>query len=257
MKAKIILGFLLVSFICFSFPLFGQDRLVDNAGILSSGEAQSIEEMLNRISTTYDFDLVIVTENSIGSARVVDYADDFFDYNGYGLGDDFDGCLFLIVMDGRDYCLSTSGRALKVYNELALDKLESEILKHLKKDNFYEAYLAFGKISEEFLILDEQGRSYGFLRHYFHVFIIVSWVLALLTGLIVVAVWKRGMNNVLLKTEASSYIIPGSLSFTDKRDRFLYSTVSRSAKPKSSSSSGGSSHTSSSGRSHGGRSGKF
>ena len=259
MKVKLILICLTVSFICFSAPLFGQNRLVDNAGLLDPSQAQSLREELDRVSKTYDFDLVIVTEKSIGSAKPMDYADDFFDYNGYGLGGDRDGCLFLQVTEDRDYWFSTSGRGIDVYSEAALDKLESEVLKRLRKDNYYEAYLSFVKNSETFLKLDAKGRSYSYLHYYFPVFIIASWVLALLIGMIVVAAWKKDMNNALIKTQAASYMVPNSLSFTDRRDRFLYSTVTRTEKPKSTSSGGGGGgiHTSSSGRSHGGRGGKY
>ena len=258
MKTKTILICSAIFLICLSVSLFAQDRLVDNAGLLSPGQAQEIEERLDWVSQTYNFDLVIVTETSIGRAAPVDYADDFFDYNGYGLGEDFDGCLFLQVTEERDYCFSTSGRGMRVYNEAALDKLESGVLSALRNDNYYEAYLAFVNNSEEFLKLDAAGRSYSYLHYYFGIFIIVSWVLSLLIGIIVVAVWKKGMNTALLKTEAASYIVPNTLSFTDRRDRFLYSRVTKTATPKpDTSSGGGSSHTSSSGRSHGGRSGKY
>lgn len=48
-----------------------------------------------------------------------------------------------------------------------------------------------------------------------------------------------------------------SLNITEKRDLFLYRTVSRTAKPKNESSGGSSTHTSSSGSTHGGGGGKF
>ena len=256
MKAKLILICLAVC-LCFSAPLFGEDRLVDNAGLLDPSQAQTIREMLDRVSETYNFDLVIVTEKNIGSSRPMDYADDFFDYNGYGFGDDNDGCLLLQVAESRDYWFSTTGRGIGVYNEIAFDKVESLVLKNLKKDNYFEAYRAFIKTSEEFLKLDARGRSYNFLHYYSSVFLAVFWILSLLIGLIVVSVWKRGMNNALLKTQAASYIVPNTLSITERRERFLYSTVSKTARASSSSSGGGGSHTSSSGSSHGGRGGKY
>ena len=242
---------------CLSIPLFAQNRLVDNAGLLDNSQAQAIRAELDRVSKTYDFDLVIVTEKNIGNKSSMDYADDFFDYSGYGLGGDRDGCLFLQVTETRDYWFSTSGRGIGIYNEAAFDNLEAKVLKQLRKDSYYDAYLAFIKASEVYLKLDAKGRSYSYLHSYFPIFLISSWILALLIGLIVVASWKKGMNNALLKTEAASYIVPNTLSFADKRDRFLYSTVTKMAKPKSSSSGGGHTHTSSSGRSHGGRGGRY
>ncbi|MCL2127188.1 MAG: TPM domain-containing protein [Treponema sp.] len=258
MKPKLFLLCLPVILICFSAPLFGLDRAVDNAGLLTSGQAQTLSEMLDRVSKTYNFDLVIVTEKDIGTAKPMDYADDFFDNNGYGLGEDRDGCLFLLVTGSRDYWFSTSGRGIRVYNEAAFNKLESRVLKNLKNDNYNDACLSFVKTSEEFLKLDAKGRSYNYLRYFYLELILISWIIALLTGLIVVARWKKGMNNALSKTEAASYMVPNTLAFKLRKERFLFSTVIRKAKPKSSSSDGGGgSHTSSSGRSHGGRGGKY
>ena len=258
MKSKLFLFCLTVSFICFSTPLFGQDRLVDNAGLLSPGQAQNIREMLDRVSLAYNFDLVIVTEKDIGNAKPMDYADDYYDYNGYGFGEDFDGCLFLQVTGSRDYWFSTSGRGLKIMNERAFDKLEAEVLKNLKDDKYHEAYMAFVKTCEVFLKLDAKGRNYSFIQQYYIGIIIASWILGLLVGFAIVAVWKKSMNNALPQTQATSYIVPNTLSFTEERDRFLYSTITKTAQPKSTSSgSGGGFHTGSSGRSHGGRGGRY
>ena len=242
----------------FSAPLFGQNRLVDNAGLLTSSQASNLRELLDVVSETYKFDIVIVTETSIGGAEPMDYADDYFDYNGYGFGDNFDGCLFLQVTGSRDYWFSTCGRGIKILNNTAGGKLEADVLKSLRKNDNYGAYQSFVKNWEKFLALDAKGRNYNFFQHHFAVMVIIAWVLSLLAGLIVVAVWKRDMNTARLKTNAASYILSSTLFFSDKRDRFLYSTVTKTAKPKSTSSGGRSgTHTSSSGRSHGGRGGRY
>ena len=257
MKIKLFLLYLSILIICLSIPLFGQNRLVDNAELLEIGEAQTLMEMLDRVSNAYDFDLVIVTEKNIGKNGLMEYADDFFDNNGYGFGEDFDGILFLQVTGSRNYWFSTSGRGMDIYNKAAFTKLEKNVLKYLSKGNNYEAYLTFVNISEEFLSLDANGNRYNYFRYYFPIFIISSWALAFIIGLIIVAVWERGMNNALLKTNAASYIVPNTLTIEEKRDRFIYSTVFKTPKPKVSSSGGGGFHMSSSGRSHSGRGGRY
>ena len=260
MKSKLFLicfAVIFFSVISFSAPLFAKDRLADNAGLLSPSQASELREKLDRVSETYNFDLVIVTETDIGNTRPMNYADDFFDYNGYGFGEDFDGCLFLQVTESRDYWFSTCGRGIDMVNATAYEELDSNVLKNLKKDEYYKAYLTFVDTMEVFLKLDAKGQSYGIFQRYFDVMLLVSWVISLLVGLGIVASWKSKMNTALLKTEASPYIVQGSLAFTDRRERFLYSRVSKTAIPKSSSSGGGGSHTSSSGRSHGGGGGKY
>ena len=74
-------------------------------------------------------------------------------------------------------------------------------------------------------------------------------------------------NALALRTETivtadhagsvSYYVREGSMSMKTVKDIFLYRNVSKTAKPKETSSSGSSTHVSSSGRTHGGGGGKF
>ena len=68
---------------------------------------------------------------------------------------------------------------------------------------------------------------------------------------------KNKLKTVRFQSAADSYMKKESLNITEKRDLFLYRTVSRTAKPKNESSGGSSTHTSSSGSTHGGGGGKF
>ena len=47
------------------------------------------------------------------------------------------------------------------------------------------------------------------------------------------------MKSVRQKNDAADYVRPGSMQLTHSRDLFLYSHVSRTAKPKNTSSGGG------------------
>jgi uncharacterized protein len=251
MKAKLLTVAFLVLFL--SAPLFAQSRVVDNAGLLSAGEIAELEKLAQAIAANYSFDLVIVTEKDIGDTSPMSYADDFFDYNGYGQ----DGCLFLQVTESRDYWFSTSGRGIKILNPAAFNKLESKVVPYLKNDAPARAYRAFIGEWETFLALDAKGRNYNFFYKNNIILMIIAWVLSLWIALIVIHSWKKQMDTALAKEQADNFIIPGSLAFTQQTDRFLYSKVTKIARPKSSSSGGGGSHTSSSGRSHGGGGGKY
>jgi uncharacterized protein len=186
----------------------------------------------------------------------MEYADNYFDKNGYGIGENRDGCIFLQVTESRDYWFSTSGRGINILNLTALNKLESDVVPYLKNNYPAGAYRVFIDNWEKFLVLETQGRSYNFFYQYNIILVIIASVISLLTGLIIILSWKKQMNTALAKEQADNFIIPGSLVFTQQTDRFLYSTVTKTAKPKSTSSSIGT-HMSSSGRSHGGGGGKY
>ena len=250
-----------VSFLFLSFPLFAQRRVIDNAGLLTTGEILELEDRLAEIASTYNFDLVIVTETNIGSASPMDYADDYFDYNGYGLGKDRDGCLLLQVTETRDYWISTSGRGIDIYNAYAEEKMQSDVVKYLKANNPAEAYRAYIKNWKKLLSLDAKGKRYNFIHRYALFMYIAALLSSLSKGFATVGIMKKKMNTVHPKTEADSFTIPDSLVYSQRQDNFLYSTVTKTKiSSSSSSSSGGSSsrsHTSSSGRSHGGGGGKY
>jgi len=267
MKTKTIRFCLTLLFVFFVSPAFAsiydlQGRIIDNAGLLNPQERERLLAIISSAATTYSFDMVIVTEKSIGSSSPGQYADNFFDENLYGMAGmvgDRDGCLFLLVMDSRDYWFSTSGRGIKILNSAAADKLESSVVKLLREDNYYGAFNAFLINWNEFLALDAKGRNYNFFHQWNVVLVIIAWVLALLIGFIVVQTWKSAMDTVLPQTQAAAYVVSGSLAFREKKDSFLYSTVNKIKLQTQSSSSvsKGGLHTGSSGRSHGGRGGKF
>jgi len=255
MKAK--LSLLSLAMLIISSPLFANNRVVDNAGLLSATEAASLQYLMDTVSVTYNFDLVIVTENDIGNANTRDYADDFFDNNGYGLGQNRDGCLFLLAMGIREYWFSTSGRGIKLFNGTIADKLEKDMLSYLRNGDYYNAFSAFAKDWEEFLILDAEGSHYNFFREYNLIIVAIAWLVSLGIGFLVVGIWKKSMNTAIPQTQAEAYVIPGSLSFAVQQDQFLYSSISKTPRASDSGPSGRGIHTGSSGMSHGGRGGRF
>jgi uncharacterized protein len=269
MKKPIV--FILAIFLIVPNLLCAVDRVIDNAGLLSAEQVQTLEHRIEEIAAQYNFDLVIVTEKNIGGAApetrasVEAFADDFFDNNGYGRGDDRNGALLLQVTETRDWHISTRGKGPlggeAVFTDYALTQSGNHVLAFLQKDDPYGAYNSFIDDAAKYLAVAAEGGHYTFFREWLWLFITIAWVVSLLIGFIVVSAWKSGMNTALAGEQAAVYIVPGSLQFTAKDDKLLYSTVSKTAKAQASSSGGGSggsrSHIRSSGSSHGGRGGKY
>lgn len=87
----------------------GGPRVVDLANVLSPADESILEQKAAEIGARFNMDLVIVTTNDTGGRSAMDFADDYFDYNGYGVGDSRDGALFLIDFANRQTWISTSG----------------------------------------------------------------------------------------------------------------------------------------------------
>ena len=118
-------------------------RLVDYAGLLEDDEAETLEEKLDQISEDYDCDVVIVTEESIDGADPMAYADDFYDYNDYGMGDDNSGILLLLTMSERKWKMSTHGDAIRIFTDAGQEYMSDKFVSSLTDGDYYEGFTEF------------------------------------------------------------------------------------------------------------------
>ena len=102
---KKIISFILVltlSAFC-SLTAFAQsDRtlplVVDNADILSDSEETTLTQALENFGNAHRCEIAVVTVTSVEGKSHGAYAEDFYDYNGYGYGSNDDGLLFIVDM---------------------------------------------------------------------------------------------------------------------------------------------------------------
>lgn len=239
-------------------------RLVDNAKLLSEDEYSQLKEHIDTVSEKYTFDVVIVTEKSIGEKTPTEYADDFFDYNGYGEGDNHDGILFLLDMENRKWAISTTGAGIPYFTDYGQEKIMDDVKPYLSDGEYYDAFDTFVTMCDDYInkaITDEpydvNNQPKTIIPIYYIIFGGVG--IGALVGFIVVLIMKSKLKTVRMQPLASSYVKSGSFKLTEHSDLYLYRNISKTAKPKDndSSSGGSSTHTSSSGTSHGGSSGSF
>ena len=238
-------------------------RLTDSAGLLDDEEYDNILSALDEISVRQKFDVVIVTLESLGDYdSAMECADDYYDYGGFGYGADHDGVLLLISMEERDYWISTCGYGIKVFTDRGIDRMKEQIQPYLSSGDYYKAFNTFISWTDDYIIDARVDSEYENTElsdmPLSPLWFIIAFGLGMIISGITVAGMKGRLRSVRPKFRADSYVRDGSLNVTSSRDMFLYSSVSRTAKPEPESSSGGSNtHTSSSGTTHGGGGGKF
>lgn len=240
-------------------------RVVDSSGLLSSDELVKLEEKLNEISTRQEVDVVIVTVDSLEGKTATEYADDFYDYSGYGFEDSKDGILLLVSMGERDWAISTTGWGITVFTDAGLDYMTDRFIPYLSDGEYYKAFNEYAKLCDKFITKAYDGNPYdvGHLpKTYFKlIWIPISLVLGFLVAFIMASAKKKEMKSIIKQSSASHYTKDGSVILTQNSDNYVTRrTFTRiiSRDISSGGSSGGSStHTSSSGTSHGGSSGKF
>ena len=265
---KHIFGILFALILCVAMviPVFAvsdMPRLADNAGLLTDTEQKELLAKLDEISERQQADIVVVTTNTLNGKTPVDYADNFYDYNGYGYGTEYDGVLLLVSMENRDWWISACGYGITAITDDGIDYISDQFLPYLKDKNYAKAFSTYAELCDEFISQAKTGQPYDGKHMPKKPFDKALWLLVAMgigigIALGITGYMKNKLKSVKLQSSAANYVKANSMNITESRDMFLYSAVTRKEKPKSSSSSGGSStHTSSSGRTHGGGGGKF
>ncbi len=246
-------------------------RLVDEADLLTDSEESELSDLLDEISERQQVDVVVVAVNSMDGATAMDYADDFYDYNGYGLGSGRDGILLLISMEERDWCMTTRGYGITAFTDAGQEYMSEQFVSDLSLGDYAAAFTNFANLCDDFITEAKAGTPYDIDHLPDESFslvggLVLSFGIAFIISLIATGIMKGQLNSVSSQSAANNYIKQGSMQLTKKSDLFLYKKVNRVRKQEnnSSSSSSGSSHsggsrthTSSSGATHGGSSGKF
>lgn len=268
MKKTFAIFFITLLTLIQAFPALAADgmpRLVDGADLLSHSEEAALLGKLDEISKRQKADIVVVTAGSLEGKTPMEYADDFYDDNGYGFGEEKDGILFLVSMEKRDWYISTTGYGITAFTDAGLEYMSEKFLGSLSKGEYALAFTVYAELCDDFITQARTGRPYDvnylpkepfrFARN-----LAIATGAAFVISLIITAVMKGKLKTVRGQSVANSYVKAGSMQLTRKNDLFLYRHVDRRAKPKNnaSASSGGSrTHVSSSGARHGGRGGKF
>lgn len=253
--------------------------VVDDAGLLTDEEYDQLFTYAEEVSIRQATDVVVVTVNSLGGKTPLNYAADYFDYNGYGQGDDKAGIMLLLSMGERQWATLTTGWAIDVFSDRILEEMEGDFKPFLSSGQYYEAFRCFVSLSDMCLTQANQADvppsqlpmpDFDAWRdEYYHLTPLSKAmddapylaVIALVITVIVLIVMYSKMKSARPQRGARNYVRGGSLNVTRSREIFLYHTQTR-VKVESESSGGGgrggsSTFTSSSGSSHGGRSGSF
>lgn len=244
-------------------------RVEDEGDILTDEEESLLRAQLDEISERHNVDVIVVTNYSLGGKSPMEYADDFFDYNGYGMGEDYDGVLFLLSMEYRDWWISTHAYGITAFTDYGIDYIGDKLVPYLSDGDYYKAFSKFGQLADEFITQAKTGEPFDVNNkkkaEIGPIQALIIGILSLVAGGGAGSIYAIGLartHRTKSKAISAGQYRMGAVNFVNSYDRFRNKTVTRSRKPEPRSSSGGggggsSTHTSSSGRSHGGGGGKF
>ena len=233
--------------------------LVDEAGLLSEEESSTLINKLEEISQRQKNEVAVVTVNSLEGKTAEAYADDYYDYNGYGLGDNKSGILLLIDMDDRKIWISTSGDAIEYFTDNRIESIINDISKYLSDEEYFDACNIFLNNIQYYIDsgIPEGQYTYSEEEHTLKIVLIALGVAAIVAGVTCIVVVNSYKNSK--SVSSINYIDNNSIVFTKRRDIFIntFTTKTKIERNNSSGGNGSSTHRSSSGNTHGGGGGSF
>ena len=266
MKKNLIYLLLMVCMIfTVMFPVSASEYypVFDEPDLLTDSEESELIAKLENICSQKQMEVVVAAFETIGDYSPMEYADDFYDYNGYGYGENRDGLILIVVMDTRDWWISTCGKAITTFTDAGIDYIGEQIVPYMADGDYYGAFSRFAEQCVAYIDQANAGDPYdthNLPKDPFNAVtaLVIAVVIGFIVGKIYTGSLKGQLKTVQAQRAAANYVKNGSMNVTNSRDFFLYRNVSKVARETSSSRSGGSStHTSSSGAAHGGGGGKF
>ncbi len=120
---------------CVSFALAAEQRVFDQAGLLSSAEIDLLEERIAQLRETLGVDIVVLTADE-GVYDTTDYADVFYENGGFASS----GVLYFIDMQNRMAWISTSGDMIDYIDDPREETILDDQMTCLADGDYYGAF---------------------------------------------------------------------------------------------------------------------
>ena len=225
-------------------------KLDDGADLLTAAEEEALSAKLNDICTKCKCNVLFITANDLKNVPFTfdGTADDFAKVsyiNNFGVNTD--GIVVDLVLSdeigSRSLGVFGSGKCEKRMNKYSQDIRDDAINNHNPDSKgYYDFFIA---IADDLMEAIPPHLKWYMLP--------LALLIGFIIALIIMSIFKKQLKTVEMQRGAVNYVRPGSMSVTASRDTYLYSTTSRTARPKNNSSSS----SSSAGGSFGGGSSRF
>jgi len=238
---RILVLFLALLFL--AIPVSAENYLIhDDAGLLKDHDVQKLEQVYGDFAAANGFTVALATVDSFGGLPADEFAGQLYDILAYPE----DGILLLVSIELGQWYILTNGECHDRISDGDAAELGESILPLIRDGQYYAAFLAFPEKALEIYQANEPAQTTPVIEEVpeeekepFGKTFAICMLIGMALGGVAVLVMVVQMKSVRPRHEAADYIIPGSTRLTNSRDIFLYSHVTRRAKPKNNGSSGG------------------
>lgn len=113
--------------------------VIDNSAFLTTEQVKELSDKLIYENNKNNFDIVILTVNTIGDKDLTTFSENFYDSNGYRP----DGILLVIDTENHGWHVTTTGSAIKLFPSRQIDDMMKDVVAELSTDNNYAAFCTF------------------------------------------------------------------------------------------------------------------
>ena len=160
MKKNINILLMVICTLCaFTFSVSAADLplVYDEADLLTDAEEAALLARLEGLSDSTGMDVAVALVDSTGEYSPMEYADDYFDNNGFGRGDDRDGLVLLISMEQSDWWISTRGDAITAFTDAGIEYIGEQVTPYLSDGKFAAALNEFAAQCDTFIAQAKTG----------------------------------------------------------------------------------------------------
>ncbi len=266
----------------------GQPRVFDQAGLFSETEIIQLEEKIAQCRKSTKMDVVIVSAYADGERSAEEYADDYYDYGGFGVGKKASGVLLLYYMDGPgqpggECYISTAGTMINMLTDERIESILDDVYGDLGNRDFagaaehfledVKAYVKEGVESGQYTYDRDTGEIVRYHSIRLYEVAIAMVIAGILAGSVCLDIKKRyamKQSSREVSNSLQAYRAECAFHFSVAGDKMVNKYVRSVPIPRNTSSGGGGRghsgsssagrstiHTSSSGSSHGGGGRRF
>ena len=202
-----------------------EGNVIDLAGVLTAQEDEALEGVIASISESYQCGCYIVVTDDLYAygSDAPDAVINIYHDNSLGIGDDRDGILLLMDPVNREFAFFVYGdNAAYIFNDYGQDLLEDVFLDDFSENAWYGGLEDFVYECGEYMELAAQGNPVRASKTGAYGMAILA---ALIVAAIVCFVLISQMKSVAKGVEASTYVVDGTIHFTERSDQFLFKTT--------------------------------
>ena len=191
--------------------------VTDDADIIPDDVEAELLAKCETIAQEYQMEVAIHTTDDFGGLIAEAYADDYYDFNGYGYGENDDGMLVVYKPGAegeREIWITTHGKGSSFFFQGIREGIIADMKNYLIAEDYENAFNTYLNRAEEQL-------KPGTPVIWFFVLALVGAVV----GLLITGSMTAKNKSVVAQNQAKVYTRQGSMMVTGAQDVYAYSFV--------------------------------